>query len=267
MDTSQFAVRMESLSEQELHSYLVYGVFALGAVTFVATSVITAPYGRHSRPGWGPSVDNRLGWVLMESPSVLWFSLVYSWGSNRWASTPLVGATLWLTHYVYRAGVYPFLIRSSSSKRIPLTVMLAGDAYNFVNAYVNARYLSQFGDYRHDELLARPSFYLGLLLFGFGLVSNIKADQTLIHLRRPGETGYRIPTGGLFELVTAPNYFAEILEWAGWSLLTGSPAGWSFALYTAANLVPRAVSNHRWYQDKFRDEYPASRRAIFPWVY
>ncbi|KAG3112659.1 hypothetical protein PI124_g9269 [Phytophthora idaei] len=63
-------------TEEELHSWLVKGVFALGVVTYVATTLITAPYGRHVRPGWGPTVNTRLGWVIMESPSAIWFAVV-----------------------------------------------------------------------------------------------------------------------------------------------------------------------------------------------
>lgn len=260
-------MELAGLTERELHAWLVRGVFALGAATFAATSLVTAPYGRHNRPGWGPSVNTRLGWVLMESPSVIWFALVYSWGDERWAATPVVAAALWLCHYGYRAGVYPFLIRASRDKPMPLTVVLAGDAYNMVNAYVNARHLSQFGDYRGDDPLGRPSFYVGAALFLLGLAVNVHSDQILICLRGPGETGYKIPRGGMFELVTSPNYLGEIVEWAGWSLLTQSPAGWSFAVYSATNLVPRAIANHRWYLDKFRDAYPRRRRAIVPFLW
>uniref|UniRef100_H3H5A8 3-oxo-5-alpha-steroid 4-dehydrogenase C-terminal domain-containing protein n=1 Tax=Phytophthora ramorum TaxID=164328 RepID=H3H5A8_PHYRM len=256
-------------TEEELHGWLVKGVFVLGVVTYIATSFITAPYGRHVRPGWGLTVNTRLGWVLMESPSAVWFAIVYSWGEHRLETTPLIAASLWECHYVYRSYVYPFLIRTNKDKGMPLTVMLSGDFYNMINAYVNARYLSQFGDYRYneDEMLARPSFYAGIALFVFGLSMNIYSDQVLINLRKSGESGYKIPHGGLFEYVSSPNYLSELLEWAGWAMLTQSPAGLSFVVYTATNLVPRALSNHRWYQDKFREEYPASRRAIIPFLW
>ncbi|ETK87725.1 hypothetical protein L915_07861 [Phytophthora nicotianae] len=254
-------------AEDELHGWLVEGIFALGIVTYVATTIITAPYGRHARPGWGPTVNTRLGWVIMESPSAIWFAVVYLWGNHRLALTPLIAASLWECHYLYRSYVYPFLIRTHKDKRMPLTVMLSGDFYNIINAYINARYLSEFGDYSGDDPFSRPSFYAGVALFVFGLSMNIYSDQILINLRKPEESEYKIPYGGLFEYVSSPNYFSELLEWTGWTLLSQSPAGLSFAVYTATNLVPRALSNHRWYQDKFRGEYPTNRKAILPFLW
>ncbi|OWZ14194.1 3-oxo-5-alpha-steroid 4-dehydrogenase [Phytophthora megakarya] len=254
-------------AEEELHGWLVKGIFALGVVTYVATTLITAPYGRFVRPGWGPTVNTRLGWVMMESPSAIWFAVVYSWGDHRFETTPVTAASLWECHYLYRSYIYPFVIRTSKDKQMPLTVMLSGDFYNVMNAYINARYLSQFGDYSDDDMFARPSFYAGVALFVFGLSMNMHSDQVLINLRTPGESGYKIPHGGLFEYVSSPNYFCELLEWTGWALLSQSPAGLSFAVYTAMNLVPRALSNHRWYQDKFREEYPSNRKAIFPFLW
>ncbi|TMW60002.1 hypothetical protein Poli38472_000044 [Pythium oligandrum] len=254
-------------TEQEFHTWLTGFVFVLGLVTYAATSMINAPYGRHLRPGWGPSVNNRLGWILMECPSALWFAWVFWQGQHKFLTTPMIAGSFWLTHYVYRAFVYPFLIRANKDKGMPVTVMLCGDFYNLINAYVNARYLSEFGDYSEDDPFSRPSFYIGLVLFVSGLFINIQSDQILINLRKPGETGYKIPHGGMFAFVSAPNYFGEILEWFGWSLLAWSPAGLSFAVYTVTNLLPRALSNHRWYLDKFRETYPPSRRAIIPFLW
>ena len=49
-----------------------------------------------------------------------------------------------------------------------------------------------------------------------------------------------VPHGPLFRLVSCPNYFGEIVDWSGFALATWSPGGLLFALWTAANLVPRA---------------------------
>ena len=63
--------------------------------------------------------------------------------------------------------------------------------------------------------------------------------------------------------MSCPNYLGELVEWAAWALLTGSLAGLSFFCFSAANLVPRARSHHRWYQSRFPD-YPAQRKALLP---
>lgn len=85
---------------------------------------------------------------------------------------------------------------------------------------------------------------------------------------RNGSTAgsYSIPQGGLYRWISCPNYFGEILEWFGWALATWSPAGLTFALWTAAYLAPRAYANHRWYRRTFPD-YPPGRRALLPGIW
>jgi len=70
-------------------------------------------------------------------------------------------------------------------------------------------------------------FIAGLLVFITGMIINLWADSVLLSLRRENE-GYKIPRGGLFEYVSCPNYFGEIVEWLGWALMTWSLAGFSF---------------------------------------
>ena len=62
-----------------------------------------------------------------------------------------------------------------------------------------------------------------------------------------GCNGYYIPYGGLFELITCPNYFGELVEWLGWSLATWSLAGLVFTLFAAATFIPRSWHNHNWW--------------------
>jgi steroid 5-alpha reductase family enzyme len=85
-------------------------------------------------------------------------------------------------------------------------------------------------------------------------------------LRKPGETGYKIPHGGLYRFISSPNYFGELLEWSGFAIAAQTLAGWAFFFFTFANLAPRAVSHHRWYREKF-SEYPSSRRALIPFLW
>ena len=62
-----------------------------------------------------------------------------------------------------------------------------------------------------------PLSWLGLFLFLLGMAINLHSDSVLRGLRAPGETGYRIPYGGLFSHISAPNYFGETLEWCGFA--------------------------------------------------
>ena len=56
-------------------------------------------------------------------------------------------------------------------------------------------------------------------------------------------------------ILRSRKYLGEIVEWGGWALLTWSPTGLAFFVWTVANLAPRAWSHHRWYHEKFPD-YP-----------
>jgi hypothetical protein len=69
----------------------------------------------------------------------------------------------------------------------------------------------------------------------------------------------------LFEWISCPNLFGEIVEWFGFALMCWSLPALSFAIWTAANLIPRALSHHAWYRGHFPD-YPQARRAVIPFV-
>lgn len=107
---------------------------------------------------------------------------------------------------------------------------------------------------------------MGLTLFLSGFCINVWADSVLFSLRKGSQDrSYQIPQGFLFEWISCPNYFGEMVEWLGWAFMTWSWAGLAFFVYTVANLGPRAVANHKWYLEKFED-YPKSRKAFFPFL-
>ena len=102
-------------------------------------------------------------------------------------------------------------------------------------------------------------------MFGVGMFINIQSDQILTHLRKPGETGYKIPTGGLFNYVTGANFFGEILEWTGFALASCSNVAAVFAAFSAVFLSMRAWHHHKYYLKKF-ENYPKERKIIIPFV-
>ncbi len=245
------------LSIQSFARTAPWVVLISAAGVFPLLFFVTAPYGRHFRPGWGPAMGSRVGWIAMEWPSVFVFALV--WIANPLFTTPMVMALgiLWLIHYLQRTFVFSLLLAGPGKKQSVLTVAMA-NVFNLFNATGNAAALTE-----------RPfdaSFFVGVTLFAAGFVLNLHSDHVLRSLRAPGETGYRIPFGGGFEYVSAPNYLGEILEWVGFALAAQTLAAWAFAAFTFANLAPRALSNHRWYREKFPD-YPENRRALIPFIW
>lgn len=237
-------------------------MIGIGIPIFLYLLFITAPYGRHQRPGWGPVLPEKIGWVFMESPAVFGWLGVFLRGEHRGELVPLVFLAIWMTHYVHRTLIFPFRLRQA--RPIPVAVALMGFTFNWINAWLNASQVSALGDYG-PEWLTSPWFLGGTALFLTGLGINWYADTILLNLRKPGETGYKIPQGGAYRFVSCPNYLGEMVEWAGWAIATRSLAGLAFFLFTVANLLPRALAHHRWYRKTFPD-YPPERRAVIPFV-
>ncbi len=251
----------------EVERFYEWGVgllIAVAVAVFPTLLFVSAPYGRHAREGWGPAVASRLAWGVMEAPSVFLFAWVYLRGDFARSPVALLLAAAWLLHYVQRTFVFPLRMRAGGKGK-PLATVAMAFCFNCLNASLNALAISRLA--AHDlAWLGDPRFLVGMALFLAGFAANVHSDAVLRQLRAPGETGYRIPNGGLFRYVTSPNYLAEIVEWTGWALASWSGAGLAFALFTFANLAPRARSHHRWYHEKFPD-YPRERRVLVPLLY
>ncbi len=251
------------MTELAWHDWAVRTELALAVITGVVLLFVAAPYGRYERAGWGPTLPATIGWILMELPAVVLFTAIFFSGDHRFELAPVVLLSLWQFHYLNRTFVFPFRMRAPD-RRMPVLVTLLGVGFNVLNAYVNARWIGHLGSYR-SLWLTDPRFLVGTTLFLAGWFGNLHSDAILRNLRKPGGGGYAVPRGGLFRWVSAPNYLCEIIEWTGWAVATWSMAGLAFALYTAANLVPRALRHHAWYRERFVD-YPSERKALIPYL-
>ncbi|XP_030886453.1 3-oxo-5-alpha-steroid 4-dehydrogenase 1 isoform X1 [Leptonychotes weddellii] len=138
--------------------------------------------------------------------------------------------------------IFPFLIRGG--KPMPLYTFVLAFVFCIYNGYLQSRYLSQYAVYA-DDWVTDPRFLVGFCLWLIGMLINIHSDHILRNLRKPGETGYKIPRGGFFEYVTAANYFGEVVEWCGYSLASWSLQGGAFALFTFCILCTRAQQHHQ----------------------
>ncbi|MFW9865115.1 MAG: methyltransferase [Candidatus Thorarchaeota archaeon] len=231
---------------------------------FIVLFFITAGYGQHVNKKWGPTINNKLGWVIMEIPTVIIYIVYYVIGDRKTEVVPIVFLTIWLLHYCQRTFIFPLLIHGKDP--MPITIILMGITFNGINTYLQARWINTFSSPYAVSWLINPLFIIGLIIFLSGFIINLSSDRIIRNLRAPGETEYKIPYGGMFRYVSCPSYFGEITEWVGWAIMTWSVPGLVFAVWTFANLVPRARSNHLWYKKTFPN-YPKKRKALIPWIF
>lgn len=253
------------MSASAVYHALLWFSFATSAFTFASSFFYTTPYGRFLPEGSRFTVPSLPGWLIMEFPCLVAFAVTFSFGEHRGAPVPLMFLVVWQAHYCYRSIIFPLRMRDRG-KRMPLLAVVVGFVFNAINGFLNGFAISNQAPHLLDTgWLVTPWFLGGIVLMVAGLTINVHSDGVLRRLRAPGETGYRIPFGGMYRWISVPNYFGELVEWTGLALAAHTPAALSFAVFSFSNLFPRALAHHRWYRETFPD-YPAERKAIFPWV-
>jgi len=166
-------------------------------------------------------------------------------------------------------------------KRILETIFVhrfSNSTMPFFNIFKNCGYYwgcsALVGYYvNHPRFIEPPQNHV---LFGAGLffISEITNLITHIQLRnlRPEGTRVRgIPRGFLFDIVSCPNYFAEILSWVGFSIMTQT---WPSALFTLLGIAQMwlwAKDKHKKYLREFdgkegREAYPRGRKILIPYI-
>jgi len=220
--------------------------------------IYKAPYGKHSTKKWGKSIDNKTGWILMELPALLTCPLIYFTITEE-INLNVVFIVLWIIHYFNRTVIYPLRIKTKG-KKIPIAIVASAFFFNMVNGILNGYFLTllQF------ESISELYLILGLIIFIIGFYINISSDNLLIKLRT-NQKGYVIPNGKLFNYVSCPNFFGEIIEWLGFAIMTLNPGSLSFLIWTICNLIPRSKAHHKWYKENF-ENYPKKRKAVIPYL-
>lgn len=259
---------MNAIFDPILFRDVEYAMIAMAVVVFFALRYVNPGYGMFYSPKWGPSVGNRIGWILMEAPVFVAMCVLWAMSPRRAEVAPAVMTSLFLLHYFQRSFIFPLLIKGKN--RMPLCIALMGITFNLLNAYLIGGwlfYVSPEGAYPVSWLWT-PQFIAGTAVFFAGMAVNINSDRIIRHLRKPGDRRHYIPKGGMFRYVTSANYLGEFTEWVGFAILTWSLPGAIFALWTFANLAPRARSLHARYISEFGDEYRRlGRKYIIPYIW
>lgn len=258
----------------------------VGLIVWIALYFVDAGYGKMISDKWGPAINNKVGWILMECPVFL--VVLYFWAKSpvRFELPYLVFFLLFELHYFHRSFIAPMLMRGNS--KMPLAIMAMSVAFNLINGFLQGIWLfelapnyaswcnqipafwSWFFPHYDASWLTSWQFIAGTCVFFIGMAINWHSDYIIRHLRKPGDTKHYLPKGGMYNYVTSANYLGEIIEWAGWTILTSSLAGFVFVWFTMSNLVPRANSIYHRYEEEFADEFKARRpklKRILPFIY
>ena len=258
---------MEYLTQIDLQTFNQYVIYwgALGFLSALAIHFLKllpiSSRADNSVLGFLGNIDKKLGWIIMEVPVLIVVIYFYATGKNP-INVSIVMVGVFVFHYINRALIYPYRIKAAG-KTMAVSMMLSSMTFYIINGYVIGYYFGTLKEYP-IEWLWDPRFIVGLVLFMTGFIINVTSDNILMNLRSPGETGYKIPHGGFFKYVSCPNYFGEILEWIGFAVMTWCLPGVIYAVWVALPLFAQALGAHRWYVEKFADEYPANRKAIIP---
>ncbi|MGJ8670116.1 MAG: 3-oxo-5-alpha-steroid 4-dehydrogenase [Oceanococcus sp.] len=264
---------MEQLFNLELETFhlilIFWGLIAIPSALSIMWVKVLPMSSRadNSKLGLLGTIDKRMGWIIMEIPVIATVLLCYWAGIEASGSTvnvSVVFVAAFVVHYFNRGFIFPFRIKVAG-KRMPVVSMLSSMMFYIINSYLIGYYFGALKSYPL-EWLWDPRFIIGILVFLGGFVINIQSDNILMRLRAPGESGYKIPKGGLYKYVSCPNYLGEILEWVGFAIMSWSLMGVVYAFWVALPLIPQAILAHRWYQEKFPATYPLERKAIFPYL-
>jgi len=298
--------------------------FTIGSLLVVpSTFIINAPFGRFTPQNQSSIflLDGIKTWIFMELPSPLMFLYTFLTSPLAVAAPAALPslnqpqailALCYLIHYLNRAIISP--LRTPSRSKSHIIVPMSAILFNIINGGLMGSYLSS--PFARTYLAkATPTFYVGLTLWAVGFAGNIMHDEILLNIRRKAKTKgksktgagehYAIPQGGLYSIISYPNYFCEWLEWLGFALaaspipfslaglsvssltsvlldpntyvsFVNTPANlwfpsfsppWVFLLNEVFVMLPRAYRGHLWYKRKFGDAYPKERKAVIPFVF
>lgn len=247
-------------------------MYVFAVACFVTLYFVPAGYGKMSSAKWGFQFNNKVAWLLMECPTVV-VSIVFLfffYGNLKVEQymSRLILLSFFLLHYIYRSFVFPFLLRGKS--KMPLVIVLMGFLFNTINTSL----ICWWTFYESDASFYEYSYFknmwfvIGASLFFLGFVVNIDSDAYIRSLRRKGDDKHYFPQRHLYKYVCSANYFAEIVEWLGFALLTCNPAALLFFVWTCANLVPRSSAIYQKYKKEFPKEMENAKvKRIFPFIY
>jgi len=195
-------------------------------------------------------------------------SFIYGSGADR-APTHFaqdLALLSWSFHYGKRI-LETLFVHRFSNDTMPLKNIFKNCGYYWGFAALVSYFVNkpQFVEPSHNQVL------FGAGLFFVSEIGNFITHMQLRNLRPEGTRKRGIPRGFLFDLVSCPNYFMEILAWIGFSVMTQTMPSLLFTLVGSVQMWIWAKDKHRKYKKEFdgkegRELYPKGRKILIPYI-
>jgi len=212
-------------------------------------------------------VPARLGWFLMYFTPMVFYIAIWCYTGQPNSDYDLLVLGMYVLHFVKRC-TETLIVHKYSKDCCLQTVFEVASFYSLGAGGVYWFAHVSSGDQRLSFMQDRSRVCIGIAIYVLGQLCNLYHHMLLANLRKPGQYGYVIPTGGLFGLIVCPQYFGELLSWFGFGLV-----GYNMGLLLSGfipmvvYLSARAHHTHAWYSTKFEDYPGKAVRKIWPYVY
>ncbi|XP_051144142.1 uncharacterized protein LOC127260453 [Andrographis paniculata] len=256
---------VESFLHEESSSAYVRGFYAASflAVVFMGVSKFagkTLQYTKLMKSGRRNLIPSRIGMLIIYTPALV--LSVYSFRLFPGAGIRFLLLKSALTiHLLKRLFEVLFIHKFSGDIALDTAVLVSNSYLVFFGG------LNYFQ--HHIRGFSKPSIdlkYVGILLFVVGNCGNFYHHFLLSKLRRKGEKDYKIPKGGLFNLIICPHYFFEILTFVGIAFIAQTIFAFMGVILDIIYLFRRSYSTRKWYLLNF-ENFSNSVKALIPYIF
>ncbi|CAI0442343.1 unnamed protein product [Linum tenue] len=218
------------------------------------------------------SLPSRIGMLVLYFPAFLAAiaSLLFLHGGGGApppSSRLLLVESALAVHFLKRLLETLFLHKYSGTMAVESAIPISLSYFSITAITIYAQRLT-------EATIPEPAVDLklyGVALFVVGIAGNFYHHYLLSKLRSDrGENSknkeYKIPKGGMFELVICPHYLFEIIGFYGIALVSQTLYAFCVAVGTTLYLMGRSKVTREWYLSKF-DDFPAHVKALIPFVF
>ncbi|XP_043725195.1 3-oxo-5-alpha-steroid 4-dehydrogenase 2-like [Telopea speciosissima] len=206
------------------------------------------------------TVYSRTGMVISYTPAFLACIASFAIFPHEGLRFMLVRSALAI-HFFKRILEVLFIHKYSGRMVLDSVIQITLSYFIYATCMIYAQHLTQG--------IPEPAVnlkYVGVALFLVGIGGNFYHHYLLSRLRGEGDHGYKIPKGGLFNLVICPHYLFEILGFIGVCFISQTLYSFSCTMGSILYLMGRSYATRKWYFSKF-ENFPKEVKCLIPFIF